>query len=247
MVGAQSLEAARQSLEAARETHRLGGERLARALGIVFRYALVALATGLLLRLFVVQPFGIPSGSMAPTLKAGDFILVDKTAYGWRRNLLPFGDGAGEAGFPGVGLRAVPPGDVIVFAGPGGRDFVKRVIATGGDRVAMVDGVLLLNGVAVPCRRLGSGRCLERLPNGAQHVVRTARGSPLADMAETIVPPGHYFVLGDNRGASADSRLARSIGGLGFVPDADIAGRAAAIFFSADGGIRWGRLGQRIG
>ena len=231
----------------ARLAHEAAGKRLARRIGGVARLVVAALVISLALRTFVVQPFAIPSGSMSPLLKSGDFVFVDKAAYGWTLASLPLAGALStdEGGAPRrLFGRPVAAGDVIVFVSPGGQDYVKRMVASEGDRVEMRDGAIVLNGRAIPCQSQGNGTCRETLPNGASHVVRSDGSGPLSNMAEITIPPGHYFVLGDNRDDSADSRLSRANGGVGLVPDSSVIGRASRIFFSTGDGLRWSRIGQ---
>ncbi|MFN3369952.1 MAG: signal peptidase I [Sphingomonadaceae bacterium] len=237
-------------IEAQRLAHAESGARLAHTLGGAVRLVALALVIALGLRTFVVQPFAIPSGSMAPGLEPGDFILVNKMAYGWSPAAFPF---AGPLAAPGEQpARLLPspvrPGDVVVFAGPQGQDYVKRVVATGGDRVELIGGRLVVNGLRVGCAPTGPGICREQLPNGRSHRIRPDGTGSLADHPEILVPAGHLFLLGDNRGASADSRLPRAAGGLGLVPESAVLGRVERIFFAADRdhGIRWQRIGRRI-
>lgn len=247
----ESPNATVDSAEEARLAHVQTGERLAGRLGGVFRLLGAAFLISLLIRIFLVQPFTIPSGSMSPLLTAGDFVFVDKSAYGWTLASLPLAgpisteDAAAADRLLG---KLVNAGDVIVFVSPGGQDYVKRMVASGGDRVEMRGGQLVLNGRAVPCvvTDQDEGLCRETLPNGASHVIRSNGSGPLSNMDEILVPAGHYFVLGDNRDDSADSRLSRVDGGVGLVPDANVIGRASRIFFSAQDGIRWDRIGQAI-
>lgn len=238
-----------QAIEEARARHQAAGARLSTRLLPTVKLVVGALLIALFVRALIVQPFAIPSGSMSPELKAGDFVFVDKQAYGWTLASLPLAKPFADEELAKVrrlGGRAVVPGDVVVFAGPDGKDYVKRVVAMGGDRVAMRDGRLILNGRQVDCLPAEDGMCRERLPNGQSHLVQTSPGGPLADYDEIMVPAGHYFVLGDNRDASADSRLTRADGGVGLVADGQVIGRAARIFFSARDGVRWGRIGQPI-
>lgn len=233
--------------EEARRARAAAGERLASQLGGIVRLVAAALLISLVIRSFLVQPFAIPSSSMSPLLKAGDFVFVDKAAYGWTLASLPLSGalGADEGdGNQRLFGKPVNPGDVIVFVSPDGQDYVKRMVASGGDRVEMRKGQLVLNGRAIPCLPEGAGLCRETLPNGASHSVRSNGSGPLSDMTELMVPEGHYFVLGDNRDDSADSRLSRSGGGVGMVPDANVIGRASRIFFSSNEGVRWARIGQ---
>jgi signal peptidase I len=241
------------TIDTARAAHLSAGEQLSAALWPALRLVSVALAIALVVRILIAQPFAIPSGSMAPTLEPGDFVAVDKRAYGWSLASLPLaaplmrpeGMAVGR-----LGAKAVEPGDVIAFVGPDGRDYVKRVVAVGGDRVSLQGGVVHLNGRALPCVPQAGLQtaelCRETLPNGQSHLIRSNGTGPTATFPELLVPGGHYFVLGDNRDASADSRVPRSDGGVGLVPDAQVMGRAARIFLSVDGGIRWDRVGRAI-
>ena len=233
----------------ARLAHLATGRRLAAQLGWFARLVVAALLISLAIRSFLVQPFAIPSSSMSPLLKAGDFVFVDKAAYGWTLASLPLaGELSADEGKDNPRLfgKPVNPGDVIVFVSPGGQDYVKRMVASGGDRVEMRKGQLVLNGRAMPCLPQGNGLCRETLPNGASHVVRSDGSGPLSDMTELTVPEGHYFVLGDNRDDSADSRLSRAAGGVGMVPDANVIGRASRIFFSSAEGMRWSGIGKAV-
>lgn len=236
------------NLDAAQPRPAHSGPEPASSLGSAVKLIALALVLALGLRTFVVQPFAIPSGSMSPELEPGDFIFVNKMAYGWSAASFPFagaspGDGANQGR---VNAKPVHPGDVIVFAGPEGRDFVKRVIARGGDRIGLVDGRVVLNGRPLPCAPLGNGLCRETLPGGASHAVRSTADGPLADWPEIIVAPGHFFVMGDNRDASADSRVPRGAGGIGLVAEDEVLGRAERIFFAAHDGIRWDRIGRAV-
>ena len=241
------------TIEAARAAHLRSGEALAVGLWPIVRLVVASLAIALMVRVLVVQPFAIPSGSMVPTLQPGDFVLVDKRAYGWSLASLPLaaplmrpnGLVAGR-----LGARPVEPGDVIAFVGPDERDYVKRVVARSGERVALTGGVVWVNGRAVSCLPQSGGLCRETLPNGRSHLIRSNGTGPRATFAELLVPEGHYFVLGDNRDASADSRVPRWEGGVGLVPDGQVMGRAARIFLSVDDagqwGVRWNRVGRAI-
>ncbi|MEL6375049.1 MAG: signal peptidase I [Pseudomonadota bacterium] len=226
-----------------------------------------ALILALLVRVFLYQPFNIPSGSMKPTLLVGDYLFVSKLSYGYSRYSFPFGFDL----FSGRIFASKPkPGDVIVFKYPrdNSTDYIKRLIAVPGDRVAMKSGVLYINGEAVKKRSLGmfktvrEGRPItipmyeEELPNGVKYRVLDERPDHhLDDVDEITVRAGHYFLMGDNRDNSTDSRAKWDVGE---VPFQNLVGRADIIFFSAatddpsifsvsrpwtwPGGIRWGRF-----
>jgi signal peptidase I len=198
-----------------------------------------------LLRSFLVEPFKIPSGSMIPTLLVGDFILVNKYVYGiripvWNRKVI-------EVARP-------ERGDVMVFRYPvdPSLDYIKRVVGVPGDRVEYRGGRLRINGEAVPARRIEdylwkermqfSPRYLEKL-GAAEHAILVDEDMPAfaapgrtfphaanchynIDGLSCTVPPGHYFVMGDNRDNSSDSRV------WGFVPDENIVGKAFLIWLN---------------
>ncbi|MFA7439555.1 MAG: signal peptidase I [Sphingomonadaceae bacterium] len=217
---------------AVRYASRAGGEKrfygLAGSLGLVALAVCIAIAV----RIWLVQPYAIPTRSMVPLLEAGDYLLVNKTGWDW----------------PALSRKSVAAGDVIVFRGPpSGQTYIKRVIARGGDRVALLDGRVHLNGLKIPCMVEGPGFCRERLPDGRSWLVAEDAAGPFANVREIIVPDGYIYVLGDNRGNSLDSRAHVADGGMGLVPVDHIIGRSARIFFSLDrqNGIRWQRIGQK--
>lgn len=204
-----------------------------------------AVAIVLVLRSFAFATYHIPSESMIPTLEIGDRVAATKYPFGYSRFSLVGGDYLPR--FPGETGRipaAMPErGNVVVFRHPiTGEDFVKRVVGLPGDRVAIRDGRLWLNGAEVPLVRSGhwsyrdqNGDVVpvtayrESLPGAEPHTILLRdRRSPSGDMAERIVPEGRLFMLGDNRDNSADSRFAS----LGFVPVENLIGRADAILYS---------------
>jgi len=210
----------------------------------------VAVLIALLLRTFVVEAFKIPSGSMLPTLEVGDHIFVNKFAYGLRIPLT-------HVKF----FRRTPRrGDVIVFIYPKdtSKDFIKRVVAVGGDTVEVHDGIVIVNGQPVehhkintvctyPDQEEGSEhwdirRCtayLEHVKDGYYRVIQDV--GPYArrvDSEPQRIPEGHVFVMGDNRDNSHDSRF------WGTVDENMIKGKAMVIWWSSGtpDGIRWGRF-----
>jgi len=199
------------------------------------------------LRSFLIEPFRIPSGSMMPTLLVGDFILVNKYKYGIRLPVL--NKKVYELGEP-------ERGDVVVFRFPKDPsvDYIKRVVGVPGDRVVYRDKTLLVNGEKIAQIPQGtyigmgsglsmSGADLRREDlTGVKHdilVVPKIRGVS----SDVVVPEGHYFVMGDNRDNSNDSRY------WGFVPEGNLVGKAFMIWMnwdSAADGVGWGRIGDSI-
>ncbi|MGN0934560.1 signal peptidase I [Falsigemmobacter intermedius] len=223
-----------------------------------------AVAIAAVFRTLLFQPFWIPSGSMKETLLIGDFLFVNKMAYGYSRYSCPMG----LCPFEGRLLASEPErGDVVVFRHPvNGSDFIKRLIGLPGDTVQMVDGKVVLNGQELPqtpagdftetyepqgpmgneprCANapVGQGgtcikpRMMETLPGGHSYPVLNIDNGGFADNTPVFtVPPGHYFFLGDNRDNSQDSRYGRAVGGVGFVPAENLIGRADRIMFSSAG------------
>ncbi len=231
-------------------------------LGETFSVIVQALLLALVIRTLLFQPFSIPSGSMRPTLLEGDYLFVTKWSYGYSRYSLPFSPNL----FSGRIWGGEPErGDVVVFKFPPNPsvDYIKRVIGLPGDKVQMRGGQLFINDVAVPREKVGQidnpditevSRPVdvyrETLPNGVSFDTLDLTPNGIGDdTREFIVPDGHYFMLGDNRDNSADSRFS-----VGFVPYDHLVGRANIIFFSIAGGaspleiwkwpseVRFGRL-----
>ncbi|MEO5372974.1 MAG: signal peptidase I [Alphaproteobacteria bacterium] len=210
------------------------------------RTVVYAVVIALAVRVVAYEPFNIPSGSMIPTLLIGDYLFVSKFSYGYSRHSLPF-----SWNLIPDRILATPPqrGDVAVFKVPTDNrtDYIKRVIGLPGDRIQMVGGILHINGVAVPRERIedyvdredrGGAtrfvRYIETLPNGVRHPIIEATDTGQYDNTrEYLVPEGQYFMMGDNRDNSADSRV------VGVVPFENFVGRAEVLFFSVDGGARW--------
>jgi signal peptidase I len=238
-----------------------------------------ALLIAFFVRTFLYQPFNIPSGSMYPTLMVGDYLFVSKLSYGYGKYSFNFSFGIpgfdpikfGPVPIEGRVFFAAPPerGDVAVFKLPRDNetDYIKRVIGLPGDRVQMREGVLHINGEPVKKEFIGDyvnsdGKAYggyptipmyrETLPNGVSYRVLDVYPTGEADNTqEFVVPPDKYFMMGDNRDNSQDSRYSDVVG---FVPYENFVGRADLIFFSIEPhvslwevwkwpfAIRWGRF-----
>jgi len=206
----------------------------------------------LLFRSFIAEPFKIPSGSMMPTLLVGDFILVNKFAYGLRLPVL---------GTKIVNIGEPRRGDVFVFRYPNpdhdpaknGLDYIKRVIGLPGDTITYRDKTLYVNGTPVvhsdvgpfigtgmEGRRMAGAEVLDEKLPGAEHHILASSVLPPGREGTWVVPAGHYFAMGDNRDNSEDSRY------WGFVPEANLVGKAFIIWMNWDGGIEFHRIGTMI-
>ena len=232
------------------------GQKSKESVGEVFRSLLLALLLAVGVRTFLYDPFNIPSGSMKPGLLIGDFLFVSKYPYGYSNASLPFYpklfSGRILDGQP-------KRGDVIVFKPPMAphEDWIKRLIGLPGDTVQMREGILYINDTPCDLKRVedfednlkleGYSReenrvyseqgeiieqYIETLPNGFQHTIIKQKPFGQGGLDNTrafVVPEGHYFVMGDNRDGSGDSRLEKSVG---FIPHDNLVGRAEVIFFS---------------
>lgn len=207
---------------------------------------LLLLGLAVLSTRFAYEPFNIPSGSMYPTLVVGDHIFVSKFRYGYGRYSFPFGFADFEER---IWAGPVARGDVAVFRHPQDdqTDYIKRVVGMPGERIQIRDGILHIDGTPVTRERIADyamspgvevPQYLETLPGGRVHPILETNGdqSPMDSTPEFIVPKGHYFMLGDNRDNSADSRV------IGPVPYDYLIGRAEVIFYSG----RLDRIFQRI-
>jgi signal peptidase I len=210
---------------------------------------LLGLGLVLIVRTVLAEPYGVPTPSMVPTLLVGDELIGSKFAYGYSRYSLPIGELPDFAGR--LFGRTPERGDVVVFRLP--RDpsttYVKRLIGLPGDRIQMREGRLYINGAIVPRRAIGtfdnSILYLETLPSssgggGREHeIVEISDVEEHDDTGQYIVPPRHYFMMGDNRDNSLDSRIAAADGGVGFVPEENLVARADRLLLSRDPAVGW--------
>ena len=227
----------------------------------------LAVLLAVIIRSLWLEPFRIPSGSMYPTLRVGDYLFVTKYTYGYSRYSFPFGLPI----FQGrIWDKAPERGDIVVFKFPQNThtDFIKRVIGLPGDKVRIKNGRLYINGKRIERAENGNyivdeyvqmpefyKQYTETLPNGFEHqIIEVSDNERIVDNTEEfIVPEDSYFVMGDNRDRSDDSRIS-----VGFVPKENLVGKAKFIFFSHDDksslikpwtwfkAIRWNRLFRGI-
>jgi signal peptidase I len=228
-----------------------------------------ALLIALVVRTLLFQPFNIPSGSLVPTLLVGDYLFVSKYSYGYSKYSLPLGLPL----FEGRIMASEPKrGDIAVFKLPkdGKTDYIKRVIGLPGDRIQMIDARLYINGqetqrTPLPPyhtiddfgRPVDVPHYMETLPNGVSHEIIQKNGDSgyWSNTPVYTVPPEHFFMMGDNRDNSQDSRVLSEVG---YVPFENFEGRAEIIFFSIDENasawklwewpstVRWNRIFQHI-
>ena len=228
-----------------------------------------AILLALIIRTFLFEPFNIPSGSMIPNLLVGDYLFVSKYSYGYSAKSV----GYGLVDFPGRAMETKPKrGDVIVFKLPKDPsiDYIKRLIGLPGDRIQVKEGRLYINGEMLPRDAMddymstgqNAAQYIETLPPGntpgniKHRIIEEGDDKNLDNTKEFLVPAGHYFFMGDNRDNSSDSRDPN--GGVGFVPEENLVGRAEVIFFSLDPAgsifevwtwpkvIRWDRLLKHV-
>jgi signal peptidase I len=232
----------------------------------------VALAVALGIHSFLFQPFWIPSGSMVPSLLVGDYLVVNKFAYGYSSWSLPFAPPLLSGRVLQSPLGHAPRrGDVVVFVPPGdpGQIFVKRLVGLPGDTLQMTGGQLYINGKQVPREELGSylddsggmpvaaEKFAETLPGGRIHAILKVTDEGFANNTPLYrVPAGDYFFMGDNRDNSEDSRF--PFGPVGYVPAENLLGPAVLILGSANltaplwqvwqwpAELRWGRFLHRV-
>ena len=225
-----------------------------------------ALIIALLFRTFLYQPFSIPTASMQSTLMIGDYFIANKWAWGYGKYSFPL-----PLPFNGRILGNLPNrGDVAVFRNEiTNEDYIKRVIGMPGDRIQMKAGRLYINGTMVEREQIGTSTdtdsymttepvtlYTETLPNGVKHTIQEiSDNGSLDNTAEYVVPAGHYFMMGDNRDRSADSRVLSQVG---YVSGDNLIGKAEARFFSIKNNlppwqlwewpanVRWDRMFQSV-
>ena len=231
----------------------------------IVKTVVYALLVALVLRIFLFQPFTIPSSSMESNLLVGDYVIVSKFSYGYSKNSIPFSPPL----FKGRVFAGEPRrGDIIVFKTPaeGHKDLIKRLIGVPGDRIQVKGGALWVN--EQPLRRVADGtddsvncplgitgprqRYVETNLDGRSYAVFDCGLGDLDDTDVFRVPDGHYFFMGDNRDNSIDSRVISEVGGVGFVPAENLIGKAETVLLSWNEGasilkpwtwlnLRWGR------
>ena len=204
---------------------------------------IAALIIAVLIRSLLFQPFYIPSSSMEPTLLVGDRIFVSKYTYGYSKHSFPFSPNlTNERFFSKLPKR----GDLVVFKTPADNrtDYIKRLIGMPGDTIQFVEGSILINNKEILRKKIENNkkiRCgnflldtntyIETLPNGIEHIVVYKKKGSLKNTKIFKVPANHYFLLGDNRDCSKDSRYLSSVG---YVNSLNLVGKAKIIFFSND-------------
>ena len=204
---------------------------------------LLAVFIALLIRSFVAEPFNIPSGSMKPNLLVGDFIFVSKWSYGYSRHSLPFSLGWSDKK---IFSKMPKRGDVVVFKTPEDNrtDYIKRVIGLPGDRLKIKNGQIILNDEKILRKRTDdfidndnnvslkrNRKYIEYFDNFEIEVL-DLMDNGIADNTKLFsVPEGHFFVMGDNRDNSQDSRFDNIVG---FIPIENLVGKARFVFFSLE-------------
>ncbi len=204
---------------------------------------IIALIIAVLIRSLLFQPFYIPSSSMEPTLLVGDRIFVSKYTYGYSKHSFPFSPNFSNNRFFS---KSPERGDLVVFKTPADNrtDYIKRLIGLPGDTIQFINGEIFLNNEKIIRKKIIHNdviRCgnffletnvfIETLPNNVQHLVAYKKKGSLKNTKKFKVPANHYFLLGDNRDCSKDSRYLDSVG---YVNNLNLVGEAKLIFFSND-------------
>ena len=204
---------------------------------------IAALIIAILIRSFLFQPFYIPSSSMEPNLLVGDRIFVSKFTYGYSKHSFPFSPNITDKRFFS---KSPKRGDLVVFKTPADNrtDYIKRLIGMPGDTIQFVEGSVFINNKKIVRKKVENKkviRCgnflletntfIETLPNGIKHIVAYKKKGSLQNTKIFKVPANHYFLLGDNRDCSKDSRYLDSVG---YVNSLNLVGKAKLIFFSND-------------
>jgi len=208
-----------------------------------FKTLLIALIIAVLIRSLIIQPFYIPSSSMEPTLLVGDRIFVTKYSYGYSKHSFPFSPNLSNNRF----FAKIPrQGDLVVFKTPADNrtDYIKRLIGLPGDEIQFINGELFINNKKVLREKakinqqiicgnyaLDTETYLETLPNGVVHLSAYRKNGTLKNTDKYKVPKNHFFLMGDNRDCSKDSRFLNEVG---YVKNLNLVGKAKIIFFSND-------------
>jgi signal peptidase I len=218
--------------------------------GDSLKTVIYAALIAIFIRTFLYEPFNIPSGSMIPTLLVGDYLFVSKFSYGYSNYSFPLSPGL----FQGRIFGSLPKrGDVAVFRLPRDPsiDYIKRIVGLPGDSIQMKQGHLYINGQELPRDPDGSytteadsdgpsmvlKKYIETMPDGLKHpILKASDDGPLDNTDVYHVPPGYVFGMGDNRDDSLDSRV---LDAVGYIPVANLVGKADIIFFSIDARDPW--------
>jgi signal peptidase I len=218
--------------------------------GDSLKTVIYAALIAIFIRTFLYEPFNIPSGSMIPTLLVGDYLFVSKFSYGYSDYSFPLSPSL----FQGRIFGSLPKrGDVAVFRLPRDPsiDYIKRIVGLPGDSIQMQNGHLYINGQELPRDPDGNyttegdddgppmvlKKYSETMPDGLKHpILKASDDGPLDNTQVYHVPPGYVFGMGDNRDDSLDSRV---LDAVGYIPVANLVGRAEIIFFSIDARYPW--------
>ena len=203
----------------------------------------IALIIAVIIRSLILQPFYIPSSSMEPTLLIGDRIFVSKYSYGYSKHSFPFSPNIFNKR---LFYKQAERGDLVVFKTPADNrtDYIKRLIGLPGDEIQFVEGNIVINGnkiikkIVNNVSQIRCGKFLldvnfyeETLPNGAKYIAAYSKKGTLQNTQKFKIPNKHFFLLGDNRDCSRDSRYLDSVGYVSYV---NLVGKAQIIFFSND-------------